>query len=47
MDWQNPPMANHLLMTGLVITISGTPIDLGFPGWIDIEACEKAGLLDL
>ena len=47
LDWQNPPMANHLLMTGLVITISGTPIDLGFPGWIDIEACEKAGLLDL
>ena len=47
LDWQNPPIANHLLMTGLIITISGTPIDLGFPGWIDIEACEKAGLLDL
>lgn len=47
LDWENPPIANHLIMTGLIITISGTPIDLGFPGWIDLEACEKAGLLDL
>ena len=40
-------MANHLLLSGLVITISGTPIDLGLPGWIDLKACEKFGLLDL
>ena len=47
LEWQNPPMANHLLLSGLVITISGTPIDLGLPGWIDFKACEKFGLLDL
>ena len=46
-DWTNSPLANHLIMTGLVTTVGGVPIDLGFPGWINLKECEKAKLLDL
>jgi hypothetical protein len=45
LDWVNPPLLNQLITTGLIITAGGMPIDLGFPGWIDIEACEKANLI--
>jgi hypothetical protein len=34
LDWVNPPLANHLITTGLITTVGGMPIDLGFPGWI-------------
>ena len=47
LDWSNTPLANHLIMTGLIATVSGVPIDLGMPGWINIKACRKAKLLDL
>jgi hypothetical protein len=46
-EWQIQPVANHLLLAGLVTTIGGAPIDLGLPGWIDINQCEQANLLDL
>ena len=46
-DWTNPPLANHLIMTGLITTVGGVPIDLGLPGWINFRACEKADLFDL
>ena len=46
-EWTNSPLANHLIMTGLVTTVGGVPIDLGFPGWINLKQCEKAKLLDL
>ena len=45
LDWVNPPLLNQLITTGIVISAGGMPIDLGFPGWIDIESCEKAYLL--
>jgi hypothetical protein len=45
LDWVNPPLLNQLITTGLIITAGGMPIDLGFPGWIDIKACEKANLI--
>jgi hypothetical protein len=46
-EWPTPPLLNHLIMTGLVVTVGGVPVDLGFPGWIKYNACEKANLLDL
>ena len=46
-NWSNPPFANYLIMTGIITTVGGVPIDLGMPGWIDFKACEKAGLFDL
>ncbi len=46
-EWANSPLANHLIMTGLVTTVGGVPIDLGFPGWINLKACENAKLLEL
>jgi len=46
-DWSNSPIANHLILTGLITTVGGVPIDLGLPGWINFKACEKAGLFEL
>jgi len=47
LDWQNEvPLGTHLLLSGLVTTIGNMPVDIGFPGWIDVTACRKAGLLD-
>ncbi|MGY8669505.1 MAG: hypothetical protein ACKVJ7_00465 [Candidatus Poseidoniales archaeon] len=46
-DWQTEvPLGTHLLLSGLVTTIGNMPVDIGFPGWIDVPACRKAGLLD-
>ena len=47
MDWPAQPFANHLILTGLVTTVGGIPVDLGLPGWINFKAIEKAELLDL
>ena len=47
LDWSNTPLANHLIMTGLITTVGGVPVDLGLPGWINFKACEKAKLFDL
>ena len=30
------PLGNHLLMTGLIATVSGIPLDFGFPSSIDV-----------
>ena len=46
-DWKEEvPLGNHLLHSGLITTIGNMPVDIGFPGWIDVPACRKAGLLD-
>ncbi|MBJ63663.1 MAG: hypothetical protein CMB55_02550 [Euryarchaeota archaeon] len=45
--WSTQPYANYLIMTGIITTVGGVPIDLGLPGWIDFKACEKAKLFDL
>jgi len=45
--WSTQPYANYLIMTGIITTVGGVPIDLGLPGWIDFKACEKANLFDL
>ena len=45
-EWPQPPVANHLIMTGLITTVGGVPVDLGLPGWINFAACEKAELFD-
>ena len=47
LDWSNAPLANHLIMTGLVTTLGGAPVDMGLPGWIDFKACDDANLFDL
>ena len=46
-SWKEPPIANYLIMSGLISTVGGVPVDLGFPGWVDFKACEKANLFDL
>jgi len=40
------PMCIHTHLTGIVITISGMPVDLGFPGALDLKSVEKKGLLE-
>ena len=47
LDWSNAPLANHLIMTGIVTTLGGAPVDMGLPGWIDFKACDDAKLFDL
>ena len=46
-SWPTPPIGNQLIMSGLISTVGGVPVDLGFPGWVDFKACEKAKLFDL
>jgi hypothetical protein len=47
LDWQKEvPLGTHLLLSGFITTIGNMPVDIGFPGWIDVAACRKAGLLD-
>jgi len=46
-DWPHSPLANNLIMTGLIVTVGGVPVDLGLPGWLNFNAIEKANLLDL
>ena len=31
LTWPRQPFANHLILTGLVTTVGGIPVDLGFP----------------
>ena len=40
------PMGLFLHLSGVVSTIKGQPIDLGFPGGLDLNAAERQGLLD-
>ncbi len=41
------PMCIHTHLTGIVVTISGMPVDLGLPGTLDLKSIEKKGLLEL
>ena len=36
-DENRIPIGNHLLMKGLLVTINGTVLDIGFPGWMVIR----------
>jgi len=36
-----------LILTGLITTVGGIPVDLGLPGTLNFKAIEKADLLDL
>jgi len=47
MEWPTQPFANHLILTGLITTVGGIPVDLGLPGTLNFKAIEKADLLDL
>ena len=47
LTWPRQPFANHLILTGLVTTVGGIPVDLGFPGTLNFKAIEKSELLDL
>ena len=40
------PMCIHTHLTGIIITVSGMPVDLGFPGTLDLKSIEKKGLLE-
>lgn len=40
------PMGLFLHLTGVMSTIKGQPVDLGFPGGIDLDAANRLGLLD-
>mgnify|MGYP006121171685 CR=1 FL=1 len=40
------PMCIHTHLTGIVVTVSGMPVDLGFPGVLDLKSIEKKGLLE-
>ena len=47
LDWDIAlPFASHLLYSGIIITVGGFPVDLGFPGWLDFEEALDNGLLD-
>lgn len=41
------PACLFLHLTGLVVTIGGMPVDLGFPGGLDLKSIQNNGLLDL
>ena len=46
--WPNGlPMCLHLHLTGIIVTISGMPVDLGFPGALDLKTIDKKQLLEL
>jgi hypothetical protein len=36
-----------LHLTGLIVTIGGMPVDLGFPGGLDLKSIRNKGLLEL
>lgn len=40
------PLGLHLHLSGVVTTIQGQPIDLGFPGSMDLKKAKDRGLLD-
>ncbi|MEJ6715871.1 MAG: hypothetical protein QNL20_02215 [Euryarchaeota archaeon] len=46
-DQTNLPPCLYLHLSGLIVTISGMPVDLGFPGGLDLKAIKNKGLLDL
>ena len=45
--WPNGlPMCLHLHLTGIIVTVSGMPVDLGFPGTLDLKTIDKKQLLE-
>ena len=42
---RSPPVGLHLHLCGLLVDVGGYPIDVGFPGALDIDAARAAGLL--
>jgi hypothetical protein len=41
------PPCLYLHLTGLIVTIGGMPVDLGFPGGLDLKSIRNKGLLEL
>jgi hypothetical protein len=46
-DLSTFPVCINLHLTGIIVTVGGMPVDLGFPGGMDFQAIKAKGLLDL
>ena len=42
---KSPPIGLHLHLCGLLVDVGGYPVDIGLPGWLDVNAARAAGLL--
>jgi hypothetical protein len=47
MDETALPPCLYLHLTGLIVTVGGMPVDLGFPGGLNFKAINDKGLVDL
>ena len=47
MDQTALPPCIYLHLTGLIVTVGGMPVDLGFPGGLNFKGINDKGLLDL
>ena len=46
--WPNGlPICLHVHLFGIIVTVSGMPVDLGFPGNLDLKTIEKKGHLEI
>ncbi len=46
--WPNGlPMCLHVHLTGIIVTVSGMPVDIGFPGTLDLKTIDKKHLLEI
>jgi hypothetical protein len=34
-------------LTGIIVTVSGMPVDIGFPGTLDLKTIDKKHLLEI
>tara|TARA_B100000768_G_scaffold89433_1_gene83935 strand:- start:4547 stop:7099 length:2553 start_codon:yes stop_codon:yes gene_type:complete len=46
-DLSTFPVCLNLHLTGIIVTVGGMPVDLGFPGGMDFQAIKARGLIDL
>jgi hypothetical protein len=46
-DQSTLPPCLYLHLTGLIVTIGGMPVDLGFPGGLDLKSIHAKGLLEI
>jgi hypothetical protein len=46
-DQENLPPCLYLHLSGIIVTLGGMPVDLGFPGGIDMKTIHSKGLIDL
>lgn len=44
-SWDAQPIGNHLMLSGVVITIEGLPVDLGMPADLDLKRLAGLGLI--